>query len=165
MLLASAQAMHSLYVNNNDLRRQYDPIAPITLDGLDYDQPLSIDCLIPGIGGPHFDFMGRIRHVGVWARALSSGEITQLSTVDFDSTLFGLVGHWPINEGIGQIALETTSGIDATFEGNPTWVESCPFQDDDNDGYNAMQDCDDNDPTVYTPDGSSASCAALAARD
>ncbi|MGC6507391.1 MAG: LamG-like jellyroll fold domain-containing protein [Myxococcota bacterium] len=157
----------SLYVNGQMIFEDNTiPIAPINFDGLDYDHNrYQIGLLDPnGIGGPHFDFMGRIRHVGVWARALSSGEITQLSTVDFDSTLFGLVGHWPINEGIGQIALETTSGIDASFEGNPTWVESCPFQDDDNDGYNAMQDCDDNDPTVYTPDGSSASCAALSCK-
>lgn len=154
----------TLYVNGQAIYTVNNiTIEPINYDGVDYDHNrYQIGMLDPnGLNGVHFDFMGRIRNVGVWARALSDAEVSQLAAVDFDSGLFGMVGHWAIDEGTGQTALESSAGLDASIEGNPVWVESCPFQDADNDGYNAMLDCDDSDPNVQTPDGSSASCAGL----
>ena len=52
------------------------PLDPINFDGLDYDHNrYQIGLLDPnGLNRPHFDFMGRIRNVGVWAKACQAAK-------------------------------------------------------------------------------------------
>lgn len=157
----------SLYVNGQPIKTfNTAPTNPIEFYGDTYDHNrYQIGLLDPnGLNGPHFEFHGQIRNVGVWARAISDAEVLLLSSTDFEQSIVGLVGHWPIDEGQGQNSLETTSGLDAYFVGDPSWIESCPFEDADNDGYAASLDCDDTDPTIHEPDGSSANCAAISCK-
>ena len=78
--------------------------ADIAYNGSGYDHSrTAIGRSFPnGLSGIEFSMEGRIAQVGVWSRALSTGEVATLAGTNFDTSLTGLVGHWPLDEGTGE---------------------------------------------------------------
>jgi hypothetical protein len=109
-----------------------------------------------GANSHHWD--GMISDVRVYDWGLSQTEVTNLVTGVPVAT--GRRGHWTLNEASGSTAYDASgNGHDGTIYG-ALWVNECPLEDKDYDGFSAWEDCDDNDLTVYANDGSTANCPA-----
>jgi hypothetical protein len=117
-----------------------------------------------GLGGVQQEFKGMIRDLGIWSRALDSTELSQLSFQSFDESIPDLVAYWPMDEGAGTSLEEEMGSQDGTAVGDPSWVDSCPFADDDGDGYPSWTDCNDDDASAQYSDGSSESCATISCK-
>ncbi len=72
-------------------------------------------------------FDGLITEVRIWNRALERDEVQARMDSALDGDEPGLVGYWPLREGTGRTAQETTAGNDGRFTGNPQWVLARPF--------------------------------------
>ena len=117
-----------------------------------------------GPNGPVFELKGSARHVGVWNRALSGMEVASLTYQEFDMGIPDLVGYWALDEGLGTALFDQQGTLDATTLDDPEWIDSCPFADDDLDGYPSWSDCNDDDPAAHLSDGSSPSCSAVSCK-
>ncbi len=67
-------------------------------------------------------FDGKISQVRLWNRALSQEELIENRNVALEGDEDGLVGYWPLDEGMGKRAMDLAAGNDGVFKGNPAWV-------------------------------------------
>jgi hypothetical protein len=100
--------------------------APIRYDGGSYDHSRT---LIGLVGPKGREMVGKIRQVGVWNRPLDAAEIGTLARSDFDGTIPGLVGYWPIDAGAGSVVVDKSGNAHhGIIVANPRWVKDCPAQ-------------------------------------
>lgn len=103
------------------------------------------------IGTAHPDgFRGAVRQVRLWNRALSEEEIAGLAKNIGPQNTTGLLGHWPLDDGRGQVARNLVDGpvlargIDGTVQENygneASWQLTDPF-------YDIREDLADDIPT------------------
>ena len=151
-----------LIVDRSDL-----PNGSVQFDGGTYDHSnYSIGLSTPqGASGPEIGFMGAIRNVAVWNRALSESEAVGLFYQEFDTSIPDTQSYWSISESYGSdIIDEGLQEYLGTTLGDSAWIDNCPFSDNDLDGYPAWTDCNDDDVNAYTYDGSSAACAGISCK-
>jgi hypothetical protein len=71
-------------------------------------------------------FTGFIDDVRIYSRALSSSEVATLYAGGNPSST-GLVGYWPLNEGVGTVTADTSGNANtATLQNGPTWSTDIP---------------------------------------
>ena len=122
------------------------------------NEPLIIGQEAPNLPRP---FDGVISSVSVYNSTLSSQQISDLYTRQIDPMgISSLVSFWTLDDGFGLSVLDKNGTNDGLNYG-ATWVNTCPEEDADGDGYAAWEDCDDTDPSVWSSlSGGSATCAA-----
>ena len=136
-----------LMVNRSDL-----PNGSIQFDGGTYDHSnYSIGLSTPqGASGPEIGFMGAIRNVAVWNRALSESGllVSFIKSLTQASQIHKVIGAFqsPMEAILLMRGLQEYSG---TTLGDSTWIDSCPFSDNDLDGYPAWTDCNDDDQCLH----------------
>jgi fibronectin type 3 domain-containing protein len=70
-------------------------------------------------------FSGLIQEVSIWERALSASEITSGLNHALAGTEAGLAGYWKLNEGLGSVALDSsTRNRNGTLVNGPLWMRS-----------------------------------------
>jgi hypothetical protein len=97
---------------------------PLTVASVDAYPPIH-DLWIGGEDGPHKGLVGSLHSARLWSRALTDAEVQQaMAGGAVDKS--GLVGSWPLNEGTGTVAHDTSgNGHDGTIQG-ATWQPGCP---------------------------------------
>ncbi len=74
--------------------------------------------------GKHW-FTGEIAEVRLWDRVRSPEAIVANKSRRLSGSEAGLVGYWPLDEGVDAIVLdETDNNNHGTISGNALWVES-----------------------------------------
>ena len=78
--------------------------------------------------GTEYNWTGKIQEVGIWSRALTADEITNLQSCSPSALSEGLFGHWPLNEDVGAQDL-SGNGLDGIVLGEISWSseEETPF--------------------------------------
>ncbi len=70
-------------------------------------------------------FSGLIQEVSIWERPLSGAEITSGMSHALAGTETGLAGYWKLNEGVGTVALDSsTRNRNGTLVNGPVWARS-----------------------------------------
>ncbi|MCI4669892.1 MAG: LamG domain-containing protein [Bacteroidia bacterium] len=86
----------------------------------------------PGFGGRNFD--GVIDEVRIWDIARSQADLQSTITSDLNGNEAGLVGYFPMNEGMGSIANDqspTQNNASFNFMDNSNWVNGYSVPDYD----------------------------------
>jgi hypothetical protein len=114
---------------------------------------------IPNDGDYSGTFEGILSNIQIWESSFSDAQVLDLYASGQAPISFTTVLSY--QDGTGSTAVDSSgNGHDGTLNG-ATWVNDCPEQDADADGYPTWQDCDDNDPSVHDPDGSTENCAGI----
>jgi|GEM_PF-43358 len=107
----------SLYIDGVEVTNKYDTTTGKTQN----DSPLYLS---RGAGGRNF-FKGQISELRIWDTARSSEEIRTYMTARLTGNEAGLVGYWPLNDGVGNTVQDYTSNSNhGTIYGSPTWVQT-----------------------------------------
>ena len=94
-------------------------------------------------------FYGQIHRASFWDRALSSTEIYNLYQNGATGNEPNLLGYWDFStQSAGVVTDHTSNANHGTLQG-ATWVNSCPTEDNDGDGYTNWEDCNDNDASIH----------------
>ncbi|HVS04246.1 MAG TPA: FG-GAP-like repeat-containing protein [Thermoanaerobaculia bacterium] len=88
------------------------------------------------VGGDGRGFPGPIRDIRLWNRALPESEVQKIAGGGEPDTTNGLVAHWPLRDGSGQIAHDSGPheiplflGVNESLESfEPSWMETKHIQ-------------------------------------
>ena len=91
---------------------------------------------------------GNMAEVVFFDQALSSAEISDPHEANRSPSSFSsLVGYWPLNSNTTTATDLSGNGLYGNINA-AVWTPTCPMEDLDGDGYDAMIDCDDNDAII-----------------
>ena len=83
--------------------------------------------IINPAGGAWRNMHGKIADVRIYNRALTEEEIADSMTKPLTGSEDGLVGYWPLNEGMGNIAYDRTASKNHGYiSSNAEWTQLSP---------------------------------------
>ena len=97
------------------------------------------------------NFHGQIAEFRAWESSLTSSMTINVANGDLDPldvSYPALAGYYLFDEGSGTIATDLSANSNNATINGATWVNSCPQEDLDEDGFATWEDCDDTDETI-----------------
>lgn len=86
-------------------------------------------------------FLGSIQHLSLWSRALNAEQIASLMSQNPVGSESGLMGYWPLMDGVGPLAVERSANANfGTLVNGPTWGFD----------FSAAGDCYELAPSIYS---------------